>query len=180
MNNNTVSALDWLKILMIICIPIVNIVFLLYWAFGPQTFKTNFAKAYLAIIVIAIGIAFALFSINFENISDNTVDNYHENLAKLYETNDKVLVRDYAIDDLNILDTQINQSNYGASVTFIIENQSNVHNNIWLDLGFYDSQNILLDTTSIKLVKIPPGNTYQKEEFFSSVDVENIDEATVV
>ena len=167
---------------MIICIPIVNIVFLLYWAFGPQTFKTNFAKAYLAIIVIAIGIAFALFSMSFENISDNTEDNYHENLAKLYETNDKVLVRDYAIDDLNVHDIQINQSNYGAFVTFIIENQSesNVHNNIWLDLGFYDSQNILLDTKSIQLGKIPPGNTYKKEEFFSGVDVENIDEATLV
>ena len=183
MTRNSISVKDWFIICLIMCIPAVNIGFLLYWAFGAEeSFKTNFAKAFLLVISTFTLLGLALFIITGVSEYESNEGNYYENLAKMYETNDKVLVRDYAEDDLNVVDIQIKQSNYGAFVTFIIKNQSdtNTQSRIWLDLGFYDAQNVLLDTYSLQLDTIPPGDTYKKEQFFSDVEIENIDDVALI
>ena len=65
--NKELGIKDWLIILLLIAIPIVNIIILLVWAFGEKNNKTNFARAYLifAGICIAIGIFFTIITIMF-------------------------------------------------------------------------------------------------------------------
>lgn len=55
-----VSVFEWLVTMIVLCIPLLNIIMLLMWAFteGTNPTKANFAKA--ALIWILIGIAFSL------------------------------------------------------------------------------------------------------------------------
>lgn len=56
-NNNPIMSIgDWVIILILMAIPIVNIVLLIMWAFGSNTpaTKANFAKATLIFMVIGI------------------------------------------------------------------------------------------------------------------------------
>lgn len=56
------SVKDWIIILLIMIIPIVNIIMLFVWAFGDGTVKTksNFAKAQLVMMLIGIALSFLL------------------------------------------------------------------------------------------------------------------------
>lgn len=56
MENRSVSVGDWMLTYLLMCIPLVNLVLLLVWAFGggaPES-KANWAKASLIWMVIAI------------------------------------------------------------------------------------------------------------------------------
>ncbi|HNR93076.1 MAG TPA: hypothetical protein PKM67_08445 [Kiritimatiellia bacterium] len=56
MENRPVSVGDWMLTYLLMCIPLVNIIMLLVWAFGggaPES-KSNWAKASLIWMVIGI------------------------------------------------------------------------------------------------------------------------------
>lgn len=73
-NQSVVSIGDWIVTMILMCIPVVNFIMLLVWAFSSSTpvSKANWAKA--SLIFMIIGIAFvilfwgAILSIAFSNM----------------------------------------------------------------------------------------------------------------
>jgi len=62
MDNRVVSVGNWVVVFILMCIPIVNFIMLLVWAFGsgaPQS-QANFAKAYLLLMLIGVGLLILL------------------------------------------------------------------------------------------------------------------------
>ncbi len=61
--NSVVSVGNWLLSIIVTSIPIVNIIFLAYWAFNKNTNKTksNWAKATLLLFVIIIALYAVMF-----------------------------------------------------------------------------------------------------------------------
>lgn len=57
--DETVSIGDWIGSMLLMCIPVVNIVLMLVWAFGSGTkpSKRNFFRASLLLMVIGIGLS---------------------------------------------------------------------------------------------------------------------------
>tara|TARA_B100001250_G_C19734960_1_gene760341 strand:- start:97 stop:318 length:222 start_codon:yes stop_codon:yes gene_type:complete len=56
MDNRVVSVGNWIVVFILMCIPLVNLIMLCVWAFGsgaPES-QSNFAKAYLLLMVIGI------------------------------------------------------------------------------------------------------------------------------
>jgi hypothetical protein len=64
-NAPVMSVQDWLITLLIMAIPLVNIIMLFVWAFGnnDNPTRTNWAKAYLIMILIGIGLSIIFFMI---------------------------------------------------------------------------------------------------------------------
>lgn len=62
----SMSLGDWLITLIILCIPLVNIIMLLVWAFsgGTNVNKQNFCRAYL-IIILALIVVYIIFMVLF-------------------------------------------------------------------------------------------------------------------
>lgn len=59
--SNVISVKEWVINLIIMCIPIVNIIFLFIWAFGQNDInetKQNWAKA--SLIIMAIGLVISI------------------------------------------------------------------------------------------------------------------------
>lgn len=59
--SNVISVKEWVINLLILCVPIVNIVFLFIWAFGQNDInetKQNWAKA--SLIIMAIGLVISI------------------------------------------------------------------------------------------------------------------------
>ncbi|PIT47013.1 hypothetical protein BHC51_06835 [Snodgrassella alvi] len=56
---------DWIVTLLIFCIPLVNLIMMLVWAFGGNSNpnRANFCKAYLILGVIGIILCFALMAV---------------------------------------------------------------------------------------------------------------------
>lgn len=57
--NQTVSVKQWVVTLLIMCIPLVNIIMLIIWAFGQSDInesKKNWAKAGLLLMAIGVGL----------------------------------------------------------------------------------------------------------------------------
>jgi len=56
------SIKDWLKVMLILCIPIANIVMLCVWGFSNNENKSraNFCKAYLIWMAIMVGVAIVM------------------------------------------------------------------------------------------------------------------------
>lgn len=59
------SVSDWLITLLIMVIPLVNIIMLFVWAFGNDNnlTRSNWAKAYLIMMLIGIGISIIFFMV---------------------------------------------------------------------------------------------------------------------
>jgi type II secretory pathway component PulF len=64
-NSSVMSVSDWVITLLIMAIPFINIVMLFVWAFGNNDNETraNWAKAYLIMMLIGIGLTIIIFSI---------------------------------------------------------------------------------------------------------------------
>ncbi|PIT13684.1 hypothetical protein BGI33_09460 [Snodgrassella alvi] len=65
-NTSSVMSIgDWLITLFIFCIPLVNLIMMLVWAFGGNSNpnRANFCKAYLILMVIGIILWFALMAV---------------------------------------------------------------------------------------------------------------------
>ncbi len=62
-NEGTVSVGNWMVTMLLMCIPVVNLIMLLVWAFGggAEVSKANWAKASLIWMVIGIGLAVLMF-----------------------------------------------------------------------------------------------------------------------
>lgn len=59
--SNVLSVKEWLINLLILCVPVVNIIFLFIWAFGQNDInetKQNWAKA--SLIMMAIGLVITI------------------------------------------------------------------------------------------------------------------------
>lgn len=54
--NNQMSVKDWVITLIILAIPVVNIIFILIWAFGEDNPRKNYSLANVIIFAIGIGI----------------------------------------------------------------------------------------------------------------------------
>lgn len=179
MVDNNVSLKEWIIVCLLLMIPIVNIILLFYWAFGNKSFKTNFARAYLIVFSIFVGIGFVLAFTSFLIFSIYETEIETSNPIDLYDNYEKVFVSDYAEDDLEILeinhrlrDTEV----IGLIVEMIIQNNSEdlTHENALFELGFYDKSDILLGTYNFSTDNIPPGDKYKKELFLFERDVENV------
>ncbi len=61
-NNSVMSVVDWIIVLILMAIPLVNLIVLCIWAFGGSTplVKANFAKAALIMMVIGFVLTFLL------------------------------------------------------------------------------------------------------------------------
>ena len=179
MIDNNVSLKEWIVVCLLLMIPIVNIILLFYWAFGKKSFKTNFARAYLIVFSIFIGIGFVLAFTSFLVFSTYETANETSNQMDLYENYEKVFVSDYAEDDLEILEINHRLSDtevIGLIVEMIIQNNSEdlTHENTLFELGFYDKSDILIGTYNFSTDNIPPGDKYKKELFLFERDVENV------
>ena len=59
-NNEPVSLGEWMITMLVLCIPLVNIIMILVWAFssGTKPSKANFFKAYLVFVLIGAVLGF--------------------------------------------------------------------------------------------------------------------------
>jgi hypothetical protein len=60
--NTPLTVGQWVGTLLLLCIPIVNLILLFVWGFSEDTniSKKNFAKAYLIMMAIGVGISILL------------------------------------------------------------------------------------------------------------------------
>ena len=63
MNNSEVSVGNWLVVYILMCLPFINLIMLLVWAFGSgaPASQSNWAKATLIWMVISAVIVFVFF-----------------------------------------------------------------------------------------------------------------------
>ena len=111
-----VSIKEWLKMMLILCIPLINLIFLIKWLIGGDSInknKTNLIRAQLIFggIITAITVAFVVitFSLVIKFMPDNAFDNTDtENIVESNADVDK----DAAESDNNGLKIKINDKAY--------------------------------------------------------------------
>lgn len=176
-----VSVKEWIAVLFLMVIPIVNLISLLYWAFGEKSFKTNFAKAMLSIVLtfVSIGLIMSIFSIGMlETIEEEPRDpkqNFYD--AQMYsaELNTENVQRDLELIDITArhTDTEVTLLN----VDLIIKNNSeeNTYNRATFEFALYDELGYLVGTYQYELdTDIPPLKEYKTNFTISNIELKNV------
>jgi len=168
----------WIGTLLILAIPIVNLVFLLIWAFGDEDSRKNFSRALLIFysIIISLSLLLGIIAVMLElSLSSDQFDyNYDYNYSEAFEDNEM-------INDLVVTDIYVEGDEYLQSVIGQIKNASNTesYSSIFIEFNIYNENNSILDTLDILITAtIPPGEVYEFSkpiQYSDAVSVKVID-----
>lgn len=168
------SVKQWVKTLVVIAIPIVNLVFLFRWAFGEYNVLKNYSRAFLIVISIFIGFSLML------GIAGAVVESQSYQ-GQTQATYDYVAVEEYnrkkeedLTNNLEILDISIERdaSDFAEIVGKVRNNStSKAYSNFTITCNVYDKDNAILQTVNIFIENtIPEGEILKFSEFAIHID----------
>ena len=163
---------QWLITLIIIAIPIVNLIFLLIWAFGKEDNRKNFSRALLILfsITIPLSIALGILGLLIENTSTNQEsfeeDNKTYSVVESESNSDSQISENLEIVDMSIESNIIGNKGFNRVIGKIKNNsESTTYTGLVIEVNLYDSESSIIQSVNIVLENtLPPGEILKFNE----------------
>lgn len=148
----------WVGTLFILAIPIVNIIFLLIWAFGKENPRKNFSRGALIVYSVTIGLALVLgVFVSILEVNQSQESSYEHDF-ELEES----LKNDLVVSDFSVIEDDMGYK----FVTGKVKNNSttDTYSMFTLEFNIYDGENSIIESSYIGIKdSIPPGEVYRFE-----------------
>lgn len=172
--DNQMSVKQWVKILIIIAVPIINLIFLFRWAFGGDNPLKNYSRAILIVFSTSIGISIMLGVLGavLESQSYQGHPQAANNIITAQEEYEKTVEEDLNT-NLEILDIFVQTRDDGFEEEFKeivgkVRNNSisKSYTNFSITCNIYDEDNSIVQTVDIFVEStVPEGETLKFSEW---------------
>lgn len=167
--DNQMSVKQWVKTLIIIAIPIVNLIFLIRWAFEEDNPRRNYSRAFLMVISTFIGVSLILSiiggALGHHSYQEQTQSTFDYAAYEEY----KKSIEEELNNNLEILDASIqNRDNEFKEIVGKVRNNStsNSYSNFSITCNIYDKDNAIIQTVKILIEEtVPEGETLKFNEW---------------
>ncbi len=167
---------QWLLTFVILIIPIVNLVFLLMWAFGKKedSPRKNYARALLIMVgcMACLGLVLNLTSVIKDKSKTPTITNLKtiDDISSEQLPNILTVKNDIEVLDISMSDTSIKDDKFKfVNVTGRLRNNSTTktYNNLRVSCKTYDKTGDITDNFAVDVITaIPPKATTKFEGYF--------------
>jgi len=167
--DNQMSVKKWVKTLIIIAIPIVNLIFVFRWAFGGDNPLKNYSRAFLTVFSTFIGISIILgvlgAVLDSQSYQGQTQDAYDFMAQEEYEKS----IEEDLNNNLEILDISIqSRDNEFKEIVGRVRNNSTSEPYSYFSItcNVYDKDNAIVQTVDIFVEDtVPEGETLKFSEW---------------
>lgn len=176
--DNQMSVKQWVKTLIIIAVPIVNLIFLFRWAFGGDNPLKNYSRAFLMVFSTFIGISLILgiagVVLESQSYKGQTQATYDFMAEEEYrKSNEEDLNNNLEILDISI---QTRDDGFNEIVGKVRNNStSKSYSHFTITCNVYDKDNAIIQTISISVDDtVPEGETFKFSEFGVHIDASSV------
>ncbi|VDG98851.1 Uncharacterised protein [Lysinibacillus sphaericus] len=170
--NNQMTVKDWIVTLLILAIPIVNIIFLLIWAFGKEDSRKNYSRAALIVYSIIIGLSLVIgitATIFDYSLDSSSVDTDYDANYWTYQAEERQEMNN----NIEISDVHVKDNGNYKSVAGLIKNNSTTesYSNFDIEFNIYNENNSIIQTVTANIDgTVTPGDVFEFSEGILHID----------